>query len=458
MNLYVDEGYVDYDYTQSDVVVYWKEHIIFVPKIAMVEVQVDPTEIWKLDVPEFKAKLGRLQESELGMTQPTIFKHNPAVEIGGAILAKVVEILPPYVVMFEDDRYAVNLVGANNNIGDRTLVNQVSVRSSNSAGLQDLSMLQAASFDGGAVVIDTLKGIQGTVYPIGTRSNPVNNIRDANTIMSIHNLGALMVEGTLNLTGTDDVRDITILGQNPTDTFVTMTGTVLAEGVTLRNLFYSGVLSSRALLQGCILGDIEYSSGYIKECVLRAGLIKLYSDGVFINCTSGASFDAKQVIQLHQDARLTVREHHGSLKITNSDVGNLCDISLTGVITLDDTNVGGIIIVNGDATVVDNTGVNCTVIDNTGQSAGGNLDAKAVWEYPERTLTTSAGLTPEQEEQLMRAADDSTEVKQAMQGGWKKLPDGTVIFYHIDGTEFCRLRQMNSAGEVIHDGSWALLP
>jgi hypothetical protein len=325
-------------------------------------------------------------------------------------------------------------------------------------------MLQAASYDGGAVTIDPLNGLQGTVYPIGTRNTPSNNIKDAREVMRLHNLGALIVVGSLTLTGTDDVRDITILGQNPTDTFVHMEGTVLAEGVGLRNLFFSGVLSSKALLQDCILGNVEYSSGYVDKCVLTAATIKLYNDGVFLNCTSGTSFDGMPTIELYTDARLTVREHHGTLKITNSKDGNLSDLSVTGVVVLDATNIGGTITVNGNATIVDNTGEDCTVIDNTGQEVsippGENLDAKAVWEYPTRTLTDQqeVGLKPDERLMLESAAINSEALISVNKGGWKKLADGTVIFYYEDGSEFVRLKQFNSHGDQIHDGSWALLP
>jgi len=47
----------------------------------------------------------------------------------------VVEIINGYTVTFEDDSYAVNLVGANSNIADVVNLNTVSVRAANSAGL-----------------------------------------------------------------------------------------------------------------------------------------------------------------------------------------------------------------------------------------------------------------------------------------------------------------------------------
>ena len=113
----------------------WGTSIINVFKTDMVQVQATPTEIWQLDIPTFKSALGAELDGTNGMIYPDIFNHNPSVSVGGAVLAKVVEILEPYTITFEDGQYAVNLVGANSNVGDRVNVNQVSIRSSNSAGL-----------------------------------------------------------------------------------------------------------------------------------------------------------------------------------------------------------------------------------------------------------------------------------------------------------------------------------
>jgi hypothetical protein len=113
----------------------WGNKIINVEKADLLQLQTIPYEIFQLDIPTFKAILGDFMSSDQGMIYSSIFNHNPAITIGGVTLAKVVEILDPYTITFEDGQYAVNLVGANSNIGDRVNLNQVSIRSANSAGL-----------------------------------------------------------------------------------------------------------------------------------------------------------------------------------------------------------------------------------------------------------------------------------------------------------------------------------
>lgn len=110
----------------------WSTKVINVP-------QADLTSLgggeYELDVDWFRLQLKNLEDSEEGMNFPDTHRHNTQVTLGTLVLARVVEIINGYTVTFEDGQYAVNLVGANNNISDVTNVNQVSVRSSNSAGM-----------------------------------------------------------------------------------------------------------------------------------------------------------------------------------------------------------------------------------------------------------------------------------------------------------------------------------
>jgi hypothetical protein len=133
--LYVDSGYVADRYTLDDVYIDWKNKIIFVPKVYTTLVQSVPSEIRSMDLNAFRLKLKDLEDDPEGMPFLDTHKHNTTVSLGGIELARVIEIINGYTVTFEDDKYAVNLVGANSNVGDVVNVNQVSVRSSNSAGL-----------------------------------------------------------------------------------------------------------------------------------------------------------------------------------------------------------------------------------------------------------------------------------------------------------------------------------
>ena len=113
----------------------WETKVISVLRDDMPLIQSTTTEIRGLDVDDFRMELKDIEDNVEGVPFPDTHTHNTEVTLGGLTLARVVEILDPYTITFEDGQYAVNLSGANNNIADKTNVNQVSVRSNNSAGL-----------------------------------------------------------------------------------------------------------------------------------------------------------------------------------------------------------------------------------------------------------------------------------------------------------------------------------
>ena len=135
MAQYVAVDYVEDGYYQTGVTIDWANRIIFIPKFVSTVIQTVPTEIRDLDLNELRLALKDLEDSAQGIVYPTTHNHNSPVTVGGVTLARVLELINNYSVTFEDGAYAINLVGANSNVADRVNVNQVSVRSANSAGL-----------------------------------------------------------------------------------------------------------------------------------------------------------------------------------------------------------------------------------------------------------------------------------------------------------------------------------
>lgn len=128
----------------------WATKVITVPKADLALVDIGPPEIRSLDTDQFRKDLNALQASEVGMAFETTHVHTPPVALGGVTFARQIEIINGYTVTFEAGAYAVNLPGSNNNISDVTNLNQVSIRSSNSAGLAEVDI--AASADAAAAV------------------------------------------------------------------------------------------------------------------------------------------------------------------------------------------------------------------------------------------------------------------------------------------------------------------
>lgn len=110
----------------------WPTRVISVPQADLTLVS---GTLYELDLETFRLALRALEATDDGMFFPATHDHNPPVSVGGVSLAQVVILINGYTVTFEDDQYAVRLVGANSNVGDFVNVNQVSVRTNNSAGL-----------------------------------------------------------------------------------------------------------------------------------------------------------------------------------------------------------------------------------------------------------------------------------------------------------------------------------
>jgi hypothetical protein len=110
----------------------WSTKIISVPKSYLTLVS---GSVYELDTDQFRLDLKALEDDEVGIPHLDTHRHNTEVVLGGVTYSRFIEFINGYTITFEDDQYAVNLVGSNNNISDVTNVNQVSIRSQNSAGL-----------------------------------------------------------------------------------------------------------------------------------------------------------------------------------------------------------------------------------------------------------------------------------------------------------------------------------
>ncbi len=118
----------------STVSINWGTKVIYIPKDFMTLIQASP-EIRQLDMNTFRLKLKDLEDDESGMPFEKTHSHNTEVVLSGDTYARVVEILAPYTVTFEDGQYSVKCVGANHNLVDVKNPNQVSLIIGNSAGL-----------------------------------------------------------------------------------------------------------------------------------------------------------------------------------------------------------------------------------------------------------------------------------------------------------------------------------
>lgn len=110
----------------------WGTKVIFVP-------QADLTFIggvlYELDVDTFRLALKSLEDDAEGIVFDDTHRHVTETVLSGVTYARFVEIINGYTVEFQDGQYVVRCAGANHNLADVKVPNQVSLIIGNAAGL-----------------------------------------------------------------------------------------------------------------------------------------------------------------------------------------------------------------------------------------------------------------------------------------------------------------------------------
>lgn len=298
----------------------WGTKVINVPRADMQLVQMAPNEIRQLDLNEFRLELKDLEDSTEGMAFERTNKHNTSVAIGGVVLARVIEIVNDYTVTFEDGMYAVTLLGANSNVGDRVNVNQVSIRSANSAGLTNSEVINSLAFTQSSVHVDLHHGRAGTGFPRGTQTDRVNNLNDAFIIAFERKLTAFTIYDSIVL-DRDMPEDWTIYGATiETEDIVDFNG-FDASGSIFQDCSLIGTMAiptSHIEVKGGRMGPLTNFCGLVFDCILVDDIDLAPGQCLFTNCKSAAP--GTQTVNIncqHNDVTVFFRVFSGVIQFAN---------------------------------------------------------------------------------------------------------------------------------------------
>jgi hypothetical protein len=347
----------------------WSTRVINIPKADLTLKQTTPIEIRELNINDFRLTLKALEDNEDGIAYPNTHVHNTEVLLGGIVYARVIEIINGYTMTFEDGQYAVNLIGANSNLGDVVNLNQVSIRSANAAGLISNQAIEFSSYNGG-VTLDFINGTNGTVFPRGTPQLPVNNVPDAVLIAELRGFNTIYVRGDYTFDTGDNLEGFIIIGQSAEKTFLTFNTGALISEINLFNATITGVFDNAANFNDSHIIDVEAVEGAFERCILE-GIVTLGTlSGAtsFIDCNDGLVLDGnKPTIDFNGGGNsLAIRNYSGDIHLRNkSGLENVeINIATGGHITLENTITGGNIRITGIAEVTDNS-TGTTLVDVT---------------------------------------------------------------------------------------------
>lgn len=331
---------------------------IFVPKTDLTLIQSSPVEVRELDLNWFRLKLKDWEDETGGMVMPNTHNHVAPIEVGGVTLARVVELINGYTVTFEDGQYAVNLTGANSNLGDKVNVNQVSVRSANSAGLLQTREIQYASFEGG-VWVNENSTTTGTIYPAGTRRAPVNNLTDAMLLANLYGFSTIFVLGDLLIDAGGDYQTMTFIGESKNKSTITILPAADVHRCEFYDAHVAGTLDGECVLKDCLIDNLNYVSGFIESCVLSPGTITLggATTAHFLDCYSGVPGSSTPTIDMGGDGpSLALRNYNGGVRLTNKTGAAAVSIDLnSGQVILDPTVTMGEVVIRGVGKLTNNS-------------------------------------------------------------------------------------------------------
>jgi len=336
----------------------WGTKVILVPKADLTLIQSSPTEIREMELNWFRLELKKLEYSIDGISKLDTHKHNTEVTLGGLTFARVIEIINGYTVTFEDGQYAVNLVGANSNVGDKVNVNQVSVRSQNSAGLISSPAIEYASFNGG-VIYDATSSYTGTAFPRGTEQMKLNNIPDVLLVANYRGFNKVYFYSDATLSADSHLDNFILQGQSHVNIHVHIEEEAQVHQTVLVEMTVTGTLDGGNSLTKCIVGDITYLNGHIHDSALIGNIaLDGNKDAYLVNCSMSDWDHIPSIDMGNAGQDLIMIQFTGLVDIKNMHGMNKIGIGLVGgVIRLDPATVtSGLIQVSGTGRLTDTAG------------------------------------------------------------------------------------------------------
>jgi hypothetical protein len=341
-------------------------HVIYVPKADLTLIQVSP-EVRELDVDWFRLELKDLEDDpDYGIFLLKTHDHNTEVALAGLTYARIVEILDPYTVEFEDGQYTVNCVGANHNISDVKVANQVSLIVNNAAGLITNAQIEYSSFQNG-VTIDVTSSYSGTLFPIGTPQQPVNNLSDALLIAQNRGFKKFYVLGDLDIT-TETVADYVFVGESMTKSEIDIDAGASCSECEFYECHILGTLDGDNLISNCKITSLNYVNGVVEQCLLGPGTITL-GGGVtahFLDCWSGTGDSTFPVLNMGGSGQsLIMQNYNGDIQIANKSGSDTASINLnSGRVKVAATVTDGAVLLHGVGVLEEDLSGGTAVVTN----------------------------------------------------------------------------------------------
>jgi len=323
---------------------------------------------YELNINDFRMWLKAWEDDQsYGITMLKTHNHNTEVTLSGLTYARIVEVLDPYTVEFEDGQYTVNCTGANHNLGDVRVANQVALVINNAAGLITSTDIEYAAYNGG-VSVDVVDGVSITDGDAGKPNFPVDNLTDAKAIAEFRGFNTFYILGDITIPAGLTLSGYSFIGESPGKTTITVDTDAAVVGCEFYDATVAGTLDGNCAIKNCNIGNLNYVNGRIEQCLLEEGTIILggSAEGHFLDCWSGVAGTSIPVIDMGDSGQdLSLRNYNGGIKLQNKSGSDNVTIDLnSGHVILDSTVTNGTIVIRGVGHVTDNSTGSANVLTN----------------------------------------------------------------------------------------------
>ncbi len=222
-----------------------------------------------------------------------------------------------------------------------------------------------ASFSG-SVWLDAINGLgdMGTsTEPNGNQERPVNTAPLALDVCQNRGFRSIRLLESYDFIAGDDISNKKIEGVSHIATYVDMGYDAVCTRSVFIDLNITGILDGDSEINNCVVGDIVYFHGHIHNSALE-GTIYLGGNhpAKFLNC-SMAKIDRPVELDCGGSGQDAIVDYRGMMTVSNLTGANTIGLTMGGgIVTIASDCTAGVIIIQGNFELIDNSGAGCTVI------------------------------------------------------------------------------------------------
>lgn len=230
-----------------------------------------------------------------------------------------------------------------------TAFTQIVRTASSSATLSESQDIQYASFNGG-VSVDETSTYSGTVFPVGTPRQPVNNWTDALSIANTRGFTRFFVLSSTTLSLGSDFSGFTFEGSSKSKVTITLDPSPNLINAEFETVTITGTLDGGNVLRDCNVLSLDYVDGYLERCILNNNITLSGASGAtFLDCFSGVPGLSTPSIDFGgAGSSLAMRNYDGGITLTNKTGSESASLDFnSGQVIIDNTVTTGTIVLRG---------------------------------------------------------------------------------------------------------------